>query len=130
MMTGILDAVTGMVPDYNIIYGTNPPSNGFCIIPAGGFQPDAHLNKGQVVRMDCLLNGKNTNQQTVNDALWDIHETLTKALALEYPQSDDWQIMDISTTSYPSLIGREEGTMQWIYGSGIEIKFYWKGDNE
>lgn len=128
MMGGVLDAVTGMVPEYNIVYGTNPPSNGICIIPAGGFQPDAHLDKGQVVRMDCLLNGKNADQQVVSDALWDIHSKLTKTLALEYPQSDDWQILDISTTSYPSLIGQEEGTMQWIYGSGIEIKFYWKGD--
>lgn len=129
-MTGVLDAVAEMVPEYNIVYGTNPPSNGFCMIPAGGFQPDAHLNKGQVVRMDCLLNGKNVNQQTVNDGLWNIHRILTKTLALAYPQSNDWQIMDITTLSYPSLIGREEGTMQWIYGSSIEVKFYWKGDNE
>lgn len=128
-MTEILDAVTALVPQYNIIYGTNPPANGYCMIPAGGYQPDAHLDKGQVVRMDCLLNGKNANQQTVNEGLWNIHQILTKTLALQYPQSDDWQIMDISTVAYPSLIGREEGTMQWIYGSSIEIKFYWKGDN-
>ena len=128
-MNGILDAVTELVPEYNIIYGTNPPANGFCMIPAGGYQPDAHLDKGQVVRMDCLLNGKGADAGAVNDALWDIHQALTKLTALEYPQSDDWQIMDISTIAYPSLIGREEGTMQWIYGSSIEIKFYWKGDD-
>lgn len=129
-MREILDAVTALVPEYNIIYGTNPPSNGICMIPAGGFQPDAHFNKGQVVQMDCLLNGKNADQQTVYDALWDIHKRLTKLGALEYPQSDDWQVMDISTTSYPSLIGQEDGSMQWIYGSSIEIKFYWKGDEQ
>lgn len=128
-MTEILDAVTALVPEYNIVYGTNPPANGYCMIPAGGYQPDAHLNKGQIVRMDCLLNGKNANQQTVNEGLWNIHRILTKALALQYPLTDNWQIMDINTLSYPSLIGREEGTMQWIYGSSIEIKFYWKGDN-
>lgn len=128
-MTDILDAVTALVPEYNIIYGTNPPANGFCMIPAGGYQPDAHLDKGQVVRMDCLLNGKGADAGAVNDALWDIHQALTKLTALEYPQSDDWQIMDISTIAYPSLIGREEGTMQWLYGSSIEIKFYWKGDD-
>ena len=128
-MNGILDAVTALVPQYNIIYGTNPPANGFCMLPAGGYQPDAHLDKGQVVRMDCLLNGKGADAGAVNDALWDIHQALTKLTALEYPQSDDWQIMDISTIAYPSLIGREEGTMQWIYGSSIEIKFYWKGDD-
>ena len=128
-MNDILDAVTALVPQYNIIYGTNPPANGFCMIPAGGYQPDAHLDKGQVVRMDCILNGKGADAGAGNDALWDIHQILTKLTALEYPQSDDWQIMDISTIAYPSLIGREEGTMQWIYGSSIEIKFYWKGDD-
>lgn len=127
-MTGILDAVTALVPDYNIIYGTNPPSNGYCMIPAGGYLPEAHLDKGQVVRIDCALNGKNADQQAVNDGLWSIHRILTKKPALQYPQSDDWQIMDIATTAYPSLIGQEEGTMQWIYGSSIEIKAYWKGD--
>jgi hypothetical protein len=128
-MNGILDAVTALVPQYNIIYGTNPPANGFCMLPAGGYQPDAHLDKGQVVRMDCLLNGKGADAGAVNDALWDIHQILTKLTALEYPESNDWQIMDISTIAYPSLIGREDGTMQWIYGSSIEIKFYWKGDD-
>ena len=128
-MNDILDAVTALVPQYNIIYGTNPPANGFCMLPAGGYQPDAHLDKGQVVRMDCLLNGKGADAGAVNDALWDIHRILTKLTALEYPESNDWQIMDISTIAYPSLIGREEGTMQWLYGSSIEIKFYWKGDD-
>lgn len=129
-MDGLLDAIRAMLPGYDIVYGTNPPSNSFCMIPAGGFQPDTHLNKGQVVRMDCLLNGKHYDQQVVYMALWDMHRILTKTPALDYPQSDDWQILDISTTSYPSLIGQEESTMQWIYGSTVEIKVYWKGDSD
>lgn len=126
----VLDAVTSLIPDYSFVYGTNPPYNGYCMIPSGGFPPETHLDKGQVIRMDVLINGKNANQRVVCDGLLDIHGKLSKLKALGYPAQDDWQIMDISTLTLPTLIGREERTRQWIYGSSVEIKIYWKGDNE
>lgn len=126
-ITDFLDAVTALVPDYSFVYGTNPPSNGYCIIPSGGFPPGTHFDKGQVIQMDVLINGKNVDQEAVNEGLWDIHKKLSKVQSILYPNEDDWQIMDISTISFPSLLGQEQGTEQWIYGSSMQIKFYWKG---
>lgn len=127
IFSDVLSAVIEMAADASpysaIVFGSDPPINGLCMIPSGGMPPDTDMGKGMIYRVNVLLNGKHEDQLTVLDTLTAIHTILTKVKI--YPNTDNFQILNIATTAAPSLIGREENK-QWIYGSSLEISFYWR----
>ena len=72
-----------------------------------------------------LLNGKHSDQQTLLDALTQIHTALTKRNDFSDFSTTDAQVLSIMTTSSPQIIGREQNN-QWIAGSSFEVSFYWR----
>lgn len=125
--TNVLDAVIGMAGSINlyapVVVGALPPDNGISMTFSGGSPPSTFWNKGTIQAISVVLNGKHTNQKKVADVLSDIHASLTRRN--EYPNTDDFQIMDIATISAPNLIGREQND-QWLYGSSLRITFFWR----
>nr|DAY06401.1 MAG TPA: Minor capsid protein from bacteriophage [Caudoviricetes sp.] len=101
-----------------------PPENGISMAYSSG-SLETYLNKKAAVTMSVVLNGKHDNQQTVLDTLGKIHTYLN--MRNTYPQANNFQIVNILTTSPPSYLGREENR-QWLYGSSLAIRFYLKGD--
>ena len=124
----VLAAVIGKVntmspaPYANIVVGSLPPDNGISMTWAAG-SLNTFMDKNAAVEMSAVLNGKNTNQQTVSDTLGQIHTFLN--MRKDYPAADNFQITNIETISPPSYLGREENN-QWLYGSSLAVKFFCK----
>lgn len=112
-------------PFASIVYGSDPPINGICMIPTSTGPISTHLNKGMVYDLPVVLNGKNADQQLLLDDLTMIHEKLTRRTSYADISTVECQVIDISTTALPSIIGREQDK-QWICGSSLNVKFYWR----
>ena len=98
----------------SIIIGPMPPDNGLCMAWGSGAPNEIYLD-----------NGKHTDQQTVSNQLGAIHKNLSRRKW--YPQNENFQILDISTSTAPQYVGREEND-QWLYGSALRVKFYDRGE--
>lgn len=108
-----------------IVYGSDPPENGICMIQNAGYPAETHLDKGYVFQLPVLLNGKHVDQYTVLGTLTSIHKLLTKRLDYADLSDEQIQVINIETTSLPAIIGREQNN-QWICGSSFNISFYWR----
>jgi hypothetical protein len=108
-----------------VVFGSDPPANGICMIQAAGAPSEKHFDTGMLYRLSVLLNGKHTNQQTLLDALTQIHTALTKRNDFNDFSTEDAQVLSIMTTASPQIIGREQNS-QWIAGSSCEVSFYWR----
>ena len=125
VMQNIANAIDGLDLYAQVVFGSDPPSNGICMIQGPGAPVDTHLDKGMVYRLPVVLNGKNKNQLTLLTDLTRIHAELTTRRNYADLSTADCQVIDIATTAMPSIIGREQNS-QWICGSSFNIKFYWK----
>ena len=112
-------------PYASIVYGSDPPKNGICMYPTGGIPVNVHFDKGSIVTMPVLLNGKHEDQHLLIDTLTAIHEVLTKRLDYSDLSTEAVQITDIKSISLPVIISREQNK-QWVSGSTLEVSFYWK----
>jgi hypothetical protein len=126
IMQNIADLIDNEVEPYaSVVFGSDPPDSGICMIQGAGAPTDTHLDKGMLYRLPVVLNGKNKSQSLVLTDLTRIHEALTRKLQYQDLSTADCQVVDIATTASPSIIGREQNN-QWICGSSFEISFYWR----
>ena len=125
IMDKIADAADALGLYATLVYGSDPPENGICMIQAAGAPTEKHLDANMLYRLSVLLNGKHSNQQTLLDALTQIHTMLTKRNDFSDFSTTDAQVLSIMTTSSPQIIGREQNN-QWIAGSSFEVSFYWR----
>jgi hypothetical protein len=126
ILENIADYIDDEVKPYaDVVFGSDPPVNGICMIQGAGAPTDTHLDKGMVYRLPVVLNGKNASQELVLDDLTAIHAALTRKTDYSALSTDTCQIVDIATTAAPSIIGREQDS-QWICGSSFEVSFYWR----
>ena len=110
-------------PYAQIVLGSMPPDNGIALTAYGG--PDSlMLDIGAEQRLNIVLNGKNSDQLTVVQALNAIHRELT--FRKDFPSGLGWQIYSIQTVASPRLLGREQNN-QWLYGSSLVAYFYQEG---
>lgn len=123
----VLQAVVQLLADAGVtaVIGALPPNNGFSVAYASGGTDETYLNKNTSASMTLVFNGKNKNQQTVAQTMDAAHGALTRTKV--YPQSTAFQITNISTVNAPNYIGREENN-QWLYGSSLRVKFFYRGD--
>ena len=125
----LIDNIATLVEDEldlyaDIVYGSDPPENGICMIPGPGAPSATFMDKGMLYSVTVLLNGKNKNQALLLDDLTAIHELLTRRLDYSDLSTEDCQMVNIETMALPSIIGREQNS-QWICGSTCEVAFYW-----
>jgi hypothetical protein len=126
IMQNIADLIDNEVEPYaSVVFGSDPPDSGICMIQGAGAPTDTHLDKGMLYRLPVVLNGKNTSQSLVLTDLTRIHEALTRKLQYQDLSTADCQVVNIATTASPSIIGREQNS-QWVCGSSFEISFYWR----
>lgn len=125
IMENVATAAETTTPYAQIVYGSDPPENGICMMQNGGFTTEDHLNGGELYTLPVLLNGKHSNQQTLLNALTAIHVRLTKTHDHTDLGTEDVQVIAVRTTAAPMIVGREQNN-QWIAGSSFEIDFYWR----
>lgn len=130
VINDVLIAVIGMTDNLNlyapIIIGSLPTDNGLCMAIAAGGANSTFLDKGMQYVIDVVFNGKHENQQTISDTLNNVHQALTQTK--NYPQTSTYQITNIETSSTPTYLDRE-ANKQWLYGSSLRIKFYYRKDD-
>lgn len=110
-------------PYTRIVVGSMPAENGIAITWANGAPETTFLSKNSIIELSAVLNGKHSDQQVVSGALGEIHQVLTRSKT--YPSTAEYQILDIKTIGAPCYLGRESNS-QWLYGSSLGIKFYWR----
>ena len=125
IMENVATAAETTTPYAQIVYGSDPPENGICMMQNGGFATEDHLNTGKLYTLPVLLNGKHESQQTLLNALTAIHVRLTKTHDHTDLGTEDVQVIAVRTTAAPMIVGREQNN-QWIAGSSFEIDFYWR----
>ena len=123
MYDDVLQAVIDMAAaaaGVPVFLGSMPPDNGLAM--TGQASTDSTmLDIGANWRMNVVLNGKNSDQQTVVGQLDTIHAALTRRK--DFPHGDGWQIYAIETVASPRLISRGENpAAQWVYGSSLLVK--------
>lgn len=109
----------------DIVYGSDPPMDGICMIQGSGFPAEKHLNASMLYRLPVLINAKHSSQETAMGALEAIHTALTKTNDFTGLCTDAAQVINVATTASPTVIGREQNS-QWICGSSVEVSFYWR----
>lgn len=125
MLDRLIMAAEYTNPYAKIIYGSDPPEDGICMIPNGGMPNNTFLDRAQIMELPILLNGKNKDQRVLLDDLTAIHEVLTKCRSYTEFNTEAVQITSIESLSLPQIIGREQNN-QWVCGSTLLVKFYFK----
>lgn len=125
VMQNIANAIDGLDLYASVVFGSDPPDSGICLIQGPSAPVDTHLDKGMIYRLPVVLNGKNKNQLTLLDDLTKAHASLTRKLDYSDISTADCQVIDITTTAAPSIIGREQNS-QWLCGSSFDVYFYWR----
>ena len=77
---------------------------------------------GQSILLSLVFNAKHENQAMAQNALDNLHAYLTRRKT--FPRGDGWQITSITTDSVPMYLDREQNN-QWLYGSGLSVRFYY-----
>lgn len=108
-------------PFATIRRGALPPDNGICMEIASGAPETTFLDRRSVLSISLVLNGKHSDLATLSGALCTIHHALTHMK--EYPITEAWQMLSITTTSVPHQIGREPSG-QWLLGSALTVYFF------
>ena len=108
-------------PFATIRRGALPPDNGICMEIATGAPETTFLDRRSVLSLSVVLNGKHSNLTKLSRALDAIHHHLNHLN--DYPITEAWQMLSISTVSVPHQIGRESNG-QWLMGSSLTINFF------
>lgn len=123
VLLAVIDMAQQTNPYARIVVGALPVDNGLTMTIGAGAPATTFLTKGMPYEIIVALNGKHSNAQVVSDALHDIHQALTQTKS--YPQTSAYQITNIATAATPSYLSREDNN-QVLYGSSLQVKFYYK----
>lgn len=125
-ITKVFDAVMDLITALDLyaipVIGAMPPENGIAAQISTGATDTTFLNKGVEIGLSIVLNAKHASQQTALDTLNLIHQSLI--MRKNYPNTDEYQIVDIRTDSFPNYIGRED--KQYLYGSALRVRAFIK----
>nr|DAU72862.1 MAG TPA: Minor capsid protein from bacteriophage [Caudoviricetes sp.] len=123
----VLEAVRTLAQDSGFAYaqivnGALPSDNGISLTTTGGGMDTTFFSVGQSILLSLVLNAKHENQAMAQNALDNLHAYLTRRKT--FPRGDGWQITSITTDSVPMYLDREQNN-QWLYGSGLSVRFYY-----
>lgn len=124
-MSAITDILDWLCGEAGAVIGPNVPNGGVSLVQSGGGLPDKHLDGNMVSTMQVVLTAKHQNQKSALDLAADAHKALTKTF--DYPSDDGWQVLDISTITYPAISEIEQEGAYFVT-SVIEVTYYWRED--
>ena len=126
-----IDATIAMMnalkPFATVTRGALPTGDGIVCEISPTYNAEIYLDKGARIPVSLTLNGKHHNLQTLSNALNEIHDALTKIHDhSQYPSDTCWQVVDIWTSVYPRIIGRESDNA-WVMASSLIVNLQKKG---
>ena len=115
-VAGLINGLSLFSSIYRCALGTG---NGLCC-EVGPTRPEAvFLDKNKYIPVDLTINGKHENLLTLTEAMNKIHESLT--MMKTYPSGASWEIVDITTSTEPQIIDREDSG-QYLMASSLFVK--------
>ena len=124
-----IEAVIGLMNDTEpfapVTRGALPTGIGLVCEIGPSTPEEVYLDKNSYTPLDLTLNGKHPNLQTLSETMNAIHSSLTRAT--EYPEGEDWKIVDISNYTLPQIVDREDNN-EWLMASALSVKVYQRGD--
>ena len=127
VVNDVLLAVIGMAQIEDLYapirIGSLPADNGIAMHIVIGSPDTTFQSKSSVQEIQCAIYAKNFDAEKASNALNDIHQALTQTKT--YPQTNDYQIVNIITTESPNYLDREDNG-QWLYSSAVSIRFFFK----
>lgn len=124
-----IEAVIGLMNDTEpfapVTRGALPTGIGLVCEIGPSTPEEVYLDKNSYIPLDITLNGKHPNLQTLSETMNAIHSSLTRAT--EYPEGEDWKIVDISNYTLPQIVDREDNN-EWLMASALSVKVYQRGD--
>ena len=124
-----IEAVIGLMNDTEpfapVTRGALPTGIGLVCELGPSTPEEVYLDKDSYIPLDITLNGKHPNLQTLSETMNAIHSSLTRAT--EYPEGEDWKIVDISNYTLPQIVDREDNN-EWLMASALSVKVYQRGD--
>ena len=121
----VMDLIDGMNLFARITRGALGINNSLSCEIAPSVPEEVYLDKNAYIPLTLALNGKHDNLQTLSDTLNNIMDTLSRLK--EYPSGSNWEIVDISNSNLPRVIGREENN-QWLMACDLIVKIYRKDE--
>ena len=125
----VIEAVIGLMNDTEpfapVTRGALPTGIGLVCEIGPSTPEEVYLDKISYIPLDITLNGKHPNLQTLSETMNAIHSSLTRAT--EYPEGEDWKIVDISNYTLPQIVDREDNN-EWLMASALSVKVYQRGD--
>lgn len=132
-MDWILDAIIDEIEKNLKLYGgvkvgSLPQRSGIAMYIGSGSPQSKYMDKATLNTIYATANAKHKDQRQAAAALEKIHSHLNGLSVYPSGEHDGkyWQITDICTSSAPSFIGQESDG-QYLYGSILQIKFYFGG---
>ena len=121
----VMDLIDGMNLFARITRGALGINNSLSCEIAPSVPEEVYLDKNAYIPLTLAMNGKHDNLQTLSDTLNNIMDTLSRLK--EYPSGSNWEIVDISNSNLPRVIGREENN-QWLMACDLIVKIYRKDE--
>ena len=125
VVAAVIQLMNDTAPFATVTRGALPTGPGI-VCEVGPTAPlETYMDKNTYIPLDVTINGKHANLETLSDALNTIHSALTRAK--QYPEGERWEIVDITTQTFPDIVDREQNNV-WLMASALSVKFFWKGD--
>lgn len=124
--SAVLDDVVSMAQTataMTIRKGAMPADESVSIAISNGGPDVTMLDRSTTEGINVVINGKSKDMPAVRAALGAIHRHLTRAAG--YPNTEQYQIYAIETTSAPAYAGREPNN-QWLFVSAVLVKIYFR----
>lgn len=122
VILAVINLMNEQQPFAQVTRGALPTKPGITCEIAPSTPDRVFMDKERSVPLDCTINAKHTDLETVTTDLNKIFDALT-ALT-DYPSGDGWKIYDISVGTLPQIIGREDNG-EWLLAGSLIVKIYW-----
>ena len=125
VIEAVINLMNGLHLFATVTRGALPTGPGIVCEPGPSSTRETYLDKGQYIPLDVTINAKHSNLQTLSDDMARIFEELTRLRT--YPSAQGWEIVDITTYTWPSVIGREDNN-QWLMAGALSVRYYFMGE--
>lgn len=125
VVEAVINLMNGLHLFATVTRGALPTGPGIVCEPGPSSTNETYLDKGQYIPLDVTINAKHSNLQTLSDDMARIFEELTRLRT--YPSAHGWEIVDITTYTWPSVIGREDNN-QWLMAGALSVRYYFMGE--
>ena len=117
----VMDMIDGLNLYDTITRGALGTGNDLTCEVAPSSPAEVYLDKGQYITIDLTINGKHDNLEKLSEDMNLIHEVIP--FSTQYTGGTGWQVVDITTYTFPQIIGREADN-RWIMASSLSVKVY------